>query len=1045
MQRTRWLSATEREETIPSPLQSPLAAGLVRLALSVACVLAALAAHSASNAQAVTLDYGENDPRYETAEPCRTLGGEVVTLNAQKVCSGIDKNDTFCIVGSDDAFPCRGLYKHVVQCNSEFSRPALNPFFCGAKCENVQSGATAQGSVCVVNVVGGGQCLARPVDPMCARLARGTFYNYDRDGHVYLRTIEPVKHDCTDIIQRIFDNEDVLNQLREDQKEDNYEGINEILLQATKKSSCQVAALAIAAGADVNLPRYDPPLKEAVLADSPELAELLVKNGANISVKAWRGCAPPSAGYFPREGCGIQCGGLGYNYGNLLHATASNNGFRSVGWLVGQGLDIHGQSGCSCSDDTPEGSGGWCWKNSEVDKCHDEDSFIIALAPLDWAVIDEDPRPRGRRNLEVAKALIAHGANPNRVSTKGGTRVTPMHHVRTAGMVSLLAAHGGDVNAEGFFERTDDGVIKSTPLHYAAAYCRNDHLTVEALLAHGANVNARDGYGHTPLQLASAGNKPAIVAALIAGGASPQSLSREFLELQSISDLYEHRGDDGLRLDLVTIIVSVLIAADVGTKSGERILNEATRSGDINLVEMLINNGIDVNYRRPCAPEGCLRPTPLFVAASSGNADMAALLIENGANVNIKSQRLYNYDRDDETPLHAAVRFGGASVVALLIESEANIDALNFFGHTPLHDALRDGEISIAALLIENGANVNIQGNSGLSPLHYAVINDDLESAKLLIMQGASINVRDDNGYTPFRRAVLWENFNLVSLLLENGADVDLTGESEKLILHAALEHGELEVAKLLIEGGVDITVKNSFGMTSLHFALLILPSHMAASEIITLLVQNGADVNVKGFFGDSVLFDLIAGQYVGIISLFLENGVDVQVKNRNGRTLLHSAADSGESEIASLLLKSGTMVNVEDMYGEAPLHLAAQANAPEVIKLLIDAGADANAEDKDGETPLHAAAWGNALEAVKLLIDNGAEVKTKNNYGQTSLHAVALDNAPEIAKLLIDAGADVNAEDDYGYTPMDDAILGENSDMQSLLHQHGGRCNKKC
>ena len=64
---------------------------------------------------------------------CSDVFGGTAETGAD-VCSGIDANDTFCIMGSDGAFPCRGLFKHVRECNYLFDRPALNPFFCGAKC-----------------------------------------------------------------------------------------------------------------------------------------------------------------------------------------------------------------------------------------------------------------------------------------------------------------------------------------------------------------------------------------------------------------------------------------------------------------------------------------------------------------------------------------------------------------------------------------------------------------------------------------------------------------------------------------------------------------------------------------------------------------------------------------------------------------------------------------------------------------------------------------------------------------------------------------------
>ena len=72
----------------------------------------------------------------DTAAECRMLGGEVQIHSATgiRVCSGIDANDTFCLVDSGDAYPCRGFFRHVRTCNDDYNRRALNPFFCGAQC-----------------------------------------------------------------------------------------------------------------------------------------------------------------------------------------------------------------------------------------------------------------------------------------------------------------------------------------------------------------------------------------------------------------------------------------------------------------------------------------------------------------------------------------------------------------------------------------------------------------------------------------------------------------------------------------------------------------------------------------------------------------------------------------------------------------------------------------------------------------------------------------------------------------------------------------------
>ena len=79
---------------------------------------------------------------------CRIFGGNMD--EGEDVCSGMDANDTFCIMDAEDvdsvlAFPCRGLFKHLRSCNLTHNRKALNPFFCGARC----AGQKAVGKDCV--------------------------------------------------------------------------------------------------------------------------------------------------------------------------------------------------------------------------------------------------------------------------------------------------------------------------------------------------------------------------------------------------------------------------------------------------------------------------------------------------------------------------------------------------------------------------------------------------------------------------------------------------------------------------------------------------------------------------------------------------------------------------------------------------------------------------------------------------------------------------------------------------------------------------------
>jgi len=82
---------------------------------------------------------------------------------------------------------------------------------------------------------------------------------------------------------------------------------------------------------------------------------------------------------------------------------------------------------------------------------------------------------------------------------------TKLHRAAERGdleTVRALLAGGADVNAKGWSDWT--------PLHYAA---KRHFDVVELLLAHGADVNA-DGAGDTPLSLAVLNDKDDIAALL---------------------------------------------------------------------------------------------------------------------------------------------------------------------------------------------------------------------------------------------------------------------------------------------------------------------------------------------------------------------------------------------------------------------------------------------------------------------------------------------------------------------------------------------------
>lgn len=128
---------------------------------------------------------------------------------------------------------------------------------------------------------------------------------------------------------------------------------------------------------------------------------------------------------------------------------------------------------------------------------------------------------------KVCDFLIGRGANVNCHVDK--TQETPLHNALTkAGRpyyfytVKLLIENGADVNAKtlpgietGAFMR-DVRTRGESPLHRAAAYA--DEKTIQFLIENGANKEAKDSDGDTPLSWASQHLRPGTILSLLAFG-----------------------------------------------------------------------------------------------------------------------------------------------------------------------------------------------------------------------------------------------------------------------------------------------------------------------------------------------------------------------------------------------------------------------------------------------------------------------------------------------------------------------------------------------
>ena len=214
---------------------------------------------------------------------CGAFGGTVRTATGGgEVCSGMDANDTFCIMNSAVGFPCRGLFKHLRTCNLTHNRIALNPFFCGKICW----GDKAVGESCVNNTAG--KCAELDIDDLfkaasasdenCAALliGEGAEVNVKSDND-WTPLHETARRSAPEVARLLLEGGADVNAADKDGRTPLY--------SAAFFNSTVVMSLLISRGADVHARRSGhggTPLHVAAESDALQAAELLIASGARI-------------------------------------------------------------------------------------------------------------------------------------------------------------------------------------------------------------------------------------------------------------------------------------------------------------------------------------------------------------------------------------------------------------------------------------------------------------------------------------------------------------------------------------------------------------------------------------------------------------------------------------------------------------------------------------------------------------------------------------------------------------------------------------------
>jgi ankyrin repeat protein len=304
---------------------------------------------------------------------------------------------------------------------------------------------------------------------------------------------------------------------------------------------------------------------------------------------------------------------------------------------------------------------------------------------------------------------------------------------------------------------------------------------VKALLAHGADVNAKEKGGQTAIMWAAAEGHLQVVDLLIKSGA-----------------------------DFKTPL-----------EGGFTPLFFAVREGRSEVAKLLLNAGANVNEAMQPKRKASRGPqagmTPLLMAVENGHFELAIDLVKAGADPNderggytalhnITWVRKPNHGEDEDgmpppagSGILDSLQFVrrivalGADINARIPKAPGGLGVLNRTGATPFLLAARTADVVLLKLFHELGADPTITTADGVTPLiaaaglgtlaagEVAGTEDEvLETLEWLIKIGADVNAIDKNGETAMHAAAYKNLPKVVEFLAANGAKIDVWNQKDK-------------------------------------------------------------------------------------------------------------------------------------------------------------------------------------------------------------------------------------------------------------------------
>lgn len=484
---------------------------------------------------------------------------------------------------------------------------------------------------------------------------------------------------------------------------------------------------------------------------------------------------------------------------------------------------------------------------------------------------------------------------------------------------------------------------------------------VQLLLNRGADIEHSDKYGRTPLSLSASGGCRAIL-----------SLGR--------SEFGQEWLDFNMRFSQIYDLPRVFEQIVKTTAAGSKI--RLGKSPDLRqLSKHLVNN-------KQTSARG--------LSMAFGKSPNLPLVFEHVVDSRRAAGR-YQYGgrtcHANSTSYQIPEVY--SEIVDLLIQKGANTETRDCLHATPLWWAANYGHLPVVVKLLGKKAEARAPDIYGFDSLIWALWNGHQEVVERLFNNVTTLDGRHNDDY------IFWAICNgcetQVQWLIDKGIDTN-----NGAVMSWAIISGHASIVKLLLGMNTPTAIYSEQPSISLAASL-------GHEMVVQVLLDHGEAIESENSVGLTPLMLAAKGGHYGTVRLLLNKTANVNSRGPNSRIpVMYTAQDGSPNTTEVFFNEHGKLISKDDYYNtdESSLSLAAQNGHHEVARLLLEHGADINASDSLGVTPLMLACRFRHKETVKLLLQKNAMIYARDWEGRWALHWAECGENKTIVEILKESGS---------------------------------------